>query len=54
MKREPVVAGNIVIAIVTLAAIFGLELEPEALAATIATVTAIVAFFQRSKVTPTD
>lgn len=52
MRREPVVIGGIVSIIVSLGAIFGLELSNEDVATTVAVVVAIVTFIQRSLVSP--
>lgn len=52
LKFEPVMVGQILSALATLAVAFGFEVTDEQVATIVAAVMIVVGFIQRSKVTP--
>lgn len=51
---EPVVAGSVVAAVVAVAAMLGLDVSEELVAAVVAAVILVAGAWQRSRVTPVD
>ncbi len=52
MRKEPVLIGGIINVAVAVVSAIGLDITTEQLAAVVSVTTAIISFFQRSKVSP--